>query len=108
MFNWDLSGGSGSGNPDDNTSSSSSLSVSPSIWIYFAVALPLTAITMLVWLFWSRRETYVSSKRLLLHRNKGAFQYKGRFAAVSQAQAEVQVQVQAQSDAVLVNGDKMA
>lgn len=102
MFNWDLSGGSGSGNPDDKTSSSSSsLSVSPSIWIYFAVALPLTVITMVVWLLWSRRETYVSSKRLLLHRNKETFRYKDGFAAVSQAQA------QAQSDAVVMNGDKM-
>ncbi|EFQ98605.1 hypothetical protein MGYG_01629 [Nannizzia gypsea CBS 118893] len=41
---------------------------SPFLWVYWAVALPLTLATVLIWFFWVRRENYNSSKRLTLHR----------------------------------------
>ncbi|KAJ6100392.1 hypothetical protein N7499_000022, partial [Penicillium canescens] len=48
----------------------SSLSASPSIWIYWAVAVPLTVITILVWVLWSKRENQKSNKRLMVSHMK--------------------------------------
>jgi Mg2+ and Co2+ transporter CorA len=48
----------------------SSLSASPSIWIYWAVAVPLTVITILVWILWSKRENQKSNNRLMVSRMK--------------------------------------
>lgn len=45
-----------------------SLRVSSSMWIYWAATLPLTAVTILAWLFWSWKEMSRTSKRLMTHR----------------------------------------
>ncbi|OQE15946.1 hypothetical protein PENSTE_c026G07515 [Penicillium steckii] len=60
MFNWGGTSG------DEATS----LSASPSIWIYWAVAVPLTVITILIWIFWSKRENQKSNKRIMIARVK--------------------------------------
>lgn len=52
MFDW--------GSADDE-----GLRVSPSMWIYWAVTIPLTAVTMLIWILWSSREMSRSGKRLV-------------------------------------------
>ncbi|KAJ5961245.1 uncharacterized protein N7479_008395 [Penicillium vulpinum] len=62
MFTW---GGTSSEEP-------SSLTASPSIWIYWAVAVPLTVITILVWILWSKRENQKSNKRLMVSRIKAS------------------------------------
>ena len=41
------------------------LRVSSSMWIYWAVTIPLTALTMLMWILWSWKETSRSGKRFL-------------------------------------------
>ena len=51
---------------------SSSLTVAPSIWIYFAIAVPLTVVTFLGWILWSKRENQKSSKRMTISRTKPA------------------------------------
>lgn len=60
MFKW---GGADSGE-------TSSLTVSPSMWIYWAITVPLTVVTFLVWVFLFRRENHQSSKRLTIYRTK--------------------------------------
>ena len=59
---------------DPHSGETSSLTVSPSIWIYWAITVPLTLITFLVWVSWSRREHYKSSKRLMLHRTNASIE----------------------------------
>ncbi|KAF3919475.1 hypothetical protein ABW20_dc0100116 [Dactylellina cionopaga] len=49
MFNW---------NPGDGGRPS----ISPYIWIYWAVAIPLTAVVMIGWKFWSNREIHWKRK----------------------------------------------
>lgn len=66
MFNWDFT----------DSGKASSSTVSPKIWIYFVTALPLTIITLLVWLLWSRRETQKSSKQLMLYRTTAPYRYE--------------------------------
>lgn len=46
MFGW----GDADGKP-------SSLTISPSMWIYWVTVVPLTVITLLVWILWSRRSS---------------------------------------------------
>ncbi|KAL9086582.1 MAG: hypothetical protein Q9159_004099 [Coniocarpon cinnabarinum] len=46
----------------------SSLTVSRGIWVYFAITVPLTVLTIIVWLLWARRETIKSSKRFAVFR----------------------------------------
>lgn len=58
MFDW---GGLNSGE-------TKSLTVSRSIWIYWAITVPLTIVTFLVWMFWSRSENNKTSKRLMIYR----------------------------------------
>lgn len=58
MFDW---GGS-------NDGETTSLRVSQSIWIYWAITVPLTVLTFLVWMFWSRSENHKTSKRLMIYR----------------------------------------
>lgn len=60
MFDW---GGADSG-------TASSLTVSPSMWIYWAITVPLTIVTFVIWVFWSKRENHKSSKRLMIYRTK--------------------------------------
>jgi Mg2+ and Co2+ transporter CorA len=67
MFDW---GGADSGE-------TSSLTVSPSMWIYWAVTVPLTAVTFSSWLLWSKRENHKSSKRLMMHRTKAPIESSG-------------------------------
>jgi O-antigen/teichoic acid export membrane protein len=62
MFTW---GGAGGEQP-------SSLAASPSIWIYWAVAVPLTVITFLAWILWSKRENQKSNKRLMFSRMRAS------------------------------------
>lgn len=52
MFDW--------GRADDE-----GLRVSPSMWIYWAVTIPLTVLTMLIWILWSWKEISRSGKRLV-------------------------------------------
>jgi hypothetical protein len=60
MFNWEFT---------DNKERSS-LAVSSSIWIYFVVAVPLTIVTLIAWLLWSRSENSRSSERLMVYRTR--------------------------------------
>lgn len=60
MFDWG----------DAKSGDSSSLTVSPSMWIYWAITAPLTIVTLLVWMLWSRRENHKSSERLMIYRTK--------------------------------------
>lgn len=60
MFDWG----------DADSGETSSLTVSPSMWIYWAITVPLTLLTFLVWVFWSRRENHKSNKRLMICRTK--------------------------------------
>lgn len=54
----------------------SSLTISPSMWIYWAITIPLTLVTFLVWMFWSRREHFKSSKRLMIDRTNAPIESK--------------------------------
>ena len=47
-----------------------SLTVSPSSWIYWAITVPLTILTFLVWMLWSRRENLKTTQRLMVYRTK--------------------------------------
>jgi hypothetical protein len=64
FFNWQNSqggsgGGSSSSSSDNSTSADTSSSnpsvVSTQVWIYFAVAVPLTLFVVLIWWIWERR-----------------------------------------------------
>ena len=66
MFNW---GGADRGN-------TSSLAVSPNIWIYWVITVPLTVVTFLIWLLWSRRENIKSSKRLVAYRANAPMEFE--------------------------------
>ncbi|KAL8787554.1 MAG: hypothetical protein Q9195_007726 [Heterodermia aff. obscurata] len=46
----------------------SSLTVSPSLWIYWAISVPLTIVTLLAWVLWSRKENLKSVQRLTVYR----------------------------------------
>jgi O-antigen/teichoic acid export membrane protein len=61
MFTWGAGG-----------EQSSSTAASSSIWIYWAVAVPLTIITFLAWILWSKRENQKSNKRLMFSRMKAS------------------------------------
>lgn len=61
MFDWG----------DANGGETKSLTVSRSIWIYWAITVPLTVLTFLVWMFWSRSENNKTSERLMIYRKKG-------------------------------------
>ena len=60
MFTWVGTGGE----------RTSSLKVSPSMWIYWVITMPLTFVTLVVWLLWSRRENQASRRRLMVHRTR--------------------------------------
>lgn len=60
MFDW--------GVPDGGETSS--LTASPSMWIYWAITVPLTLMTLIVWMLWSRRENHKSNERLMIYRTK--------------------------------------
>lgn len=60
MFSWGENDGRGA----------SSLGVSSSMWVYWAVSVPLTIITCLVWVVWSRSESQRSNQRWTIHRHK--------------------------------------
>lgn len=60
MFDW---GGTKSG-------TTTSLTVSRSIWIYWVITVPLTVVTFLIWILWSRSENHKTSKRLMVYRKK--------------------------------------
>ncbi|KAI5464434.1 hypothetical protein BGZ63DRAFT_377645 [Mariannaea sp. PMI_226] len=60
MFNW--------GGTDGNESSS--MTVSPNMWVYWAVSVPLTVVTCLVWVLWSKSENKKSTERLTIYRMK--------------------------------------
>ena len=60
MFDWGVV----------DSEETSSLTVSRSMWIYWAITVPLTVLTFLLWVFWSRRENHKSSKRLMIYRMK--------------------------------------
>ena len=53
---------------DNDQRKTSSLTVLPTIWIYWAVTVPLTVVTFLVWALWSRRENLKSNKRFAICR----------------------------------------
>lgn len=59
MFDWGSADGAGP----------SSLRISSSMWIYWAVTLPLTAVTISIWTLWSWKEMSQSNKRLLIKRD---------------------------------------
>ncbi|KAJ5472349.1 hypothetical protein N7530_006350 [Penicillium desertorum] len=61
MFTWGAGG-----------EQSSSMAASSSIWIYWAVTVPLTIITFLAWILWSKRENQKSNKRLMFSRMKAS------------------------------------
>lgn len=67
MFKW---GGADSGQ-------TSWLRVSPSIWIYWAIMIPLTVVTCLTWVLWSRRENIKSNKRFMNYRIRGLSNARG-------------------------------
>jgi Mg2+ and Co2+ transporter CorA len=71
MFDW--------GNADSGAMSS--LTVSPWMWIYWAITVPLTLVTFLIWVFWSRRETRRSRQRLRNSRTKTPIASTGTAAA---------------------------
>jgi Mg2+ and Co2+ transporter CorA len=64
VFSWPSTSGKGN--------ESSSLTASPSIWVYWAVSVPLTIITILIWVLWSRRENQKSRKRLMVSRTRSS------------------------------------
>lgn len=51
MFSWTAIGGDGSGGGNGS-------SVSPDLWIYWAVAVPLTIVTLVGWAVWWKFEEY--------------------------------------------------
>ena len=55
----------------------SSLAVSPNMWIYWVITVPLTVVTFLIWLLWSRSENIKSSKRLVTYRANAPMESKG-------------------------------
>ena len=58
MFDWG----------DDETDDKHSLTVSRKMWIYWVVTVPLTVMTLLMWMLWTRRETHKNSQRLMIFR----------------------------------------
>ncbi|KAL4911171.1 hypothetical protein BDW74DRAFT_172635 [Aspergillus multicolor] len=56
MFDWGVNGGG--------------LRLSSSIWVYWAVAVPLTVLTFSIWALWSKRENRKSSMRFMVLRGK--------------------------------------
>ncbi|RYP14770.1 hypothetical protein DL765_006147 [Monosporascus sp. GIB2] len=48
----------------------SGLTVSSSMWIYWAITVPLTVVTFLVWVLWSRRENNKGRGRLAIHHTR--------------------------------------
>lgn len=61
---------------DPSSGGTSSLTVSPSIWIYWAITVPLTVVTCLVWVVWSKKENRETNKRLMLHRTRAFIESK--------------------------------
>ena len=67
MFDW---GGADGGD-------ASSLAVSPNMWIYWVITVPLTVVTFLIWLLWSRSENIKSGKRLVTYRANAPMESEG-------------------------------
>ncbi|CAI7641126.1 unnamed protein product [Penicillium palitans] len=65
LFSMDMFSWPGTSNKSNETSS---LVASPSIWIYWVVAVPLTVITILIWVVWARKENQKSRQRLMVSR----------------------------------------
>jgi Mg2+ and Co2+ transporter CorA len=61
MFDW---------GPSADGNGAMELRASPSVWIYCAVAVPLTLATFLVWMLWARRENRKSSQRFMVYRTR--------------------------------------
>ncbi|KAK4198305.1 hypothetical protein QBC40DRAFT_230273 [Triangularia verruculosa] len=61
MFKW---------GPSPEDAETPGLSVTPDMWIYWAVTVPLTLVTILVWYFWSQREDKSSFQRLGVFRGR--------------------------------------
>ncbi|KAK7946275.1 uncharacterized protein PG986_010596 [Apiospora aurea] len=73
MFDWGSGGGGGeSASSSATTESSSGVRALPGMWIYWAIAIPLTIRTFLVWVLWSRRENQKSDRRLRIRRTKSS------------------------------------
>lgn len=58
MFDWNFA----------DATTSSPLKASPALWIYVAITIPLTVMTYIVWMLWSRKESQGGNDRLLLNR----------------------------------------
>ncbi|KAF3043256.1 hypothetical protein E8E12_010023 [Didymella heteroderae] len=58
MFDW--------GNED--TGNQNTLTVSRKMWIYWVVTVPLTVLTLLMWMLWTRRDVKRSTQRLRIFR----------------------------------------
>jgi Mg2+ and Co2+ transporter CorA len=69
LFSMDMFSWPGTSNKSNETSS---LVASPSIWIYWVVAVPLTVITILIWVVWARRENQKSRQRLMVSRTRSS------------------------------------
>lgn len=69
LFSMDMFSWPGTSNKGNETSS---LVASPSIWIYWVVAVPLTVITILIWVIWARRENQKSRQRLMVSRTRSS------------------------------------
>ncbi|KAJ5696703.1 hypothetical protein N7536_007115 [Penicillium majusculum] len=69
LFSMDMFSWPGTSNKSNETAS---LVASPSIWIYWVVAVPLTVITILIWVVWARRENHKSRKRLMVSRTRSS------------------------------------
>lgn len=69
LFSMDTFGWGG-----DNDEKPSSLKISPDVWIYWVTAVPLTVITFLVWIWWTRKEARKSRERLIVFRTNSLFE----------------------------------
>lgn len=57
-----------------NSGGTASPTVLPSKWIYWAITVPLTVVTILAWVLWSRRENYKRNKALKIYRSMSSIE----------------------------------
>ena len=80
MFDWGISVPNNTASSDDPVSSE--LTVSRSMWIYWAITVPLTLVTFVVWVFWSRRENARSRRRLMTYRTEERVEIGSRLSNI--------------------------
>ncbi|KAK4122869.1 hypothetical protein N657DRAFT_646622 [Parathielavia appendiculata] len=75
MFEW--------GHGSDSGSEVFALRASPSVWIYFAVTVPLTLATFVVWVLWAKKENQKTSQRFMAYRTQAPEQSAAASEATS-------------------------